>query len=350
MNINIDEVVDKIVEKQNIETQLQTQKKLKNRLQKKGTLKFRTEISITEKEIINLNKQLTIYINEIDAYMEELVSVIKQKKNAITITVGNYKGGAGKTSNTVNLAHVFANYGLRVLVGDMDAQTNATKVLMLTKSLEYPDEVISIDKTIMKGVQEESFEGIPVSIVPNLDLLPTSIEFQDFSKHIFKKSLSDEDSDFTIDRLLQPLKKDYDIILLDIPPLNIEVTRNAVCTSDYVIVSLQTQERSLGGAEDFEKELQKMVDKYGIKVEILGVLAVLLKNKRKSDEFIVEKATEIFGAENLYKQVIPQMDRVPSQDLIGLSVVDRHDKAVYDVYKDVAIETLERIYYFEKLL
>ncbi|WP_141009445.1 ParA family protein, partial [Listeria monocytogenes] len=67
-------------------------------------------------------------------------------------TVGNYKGGAGKTTNVVLLAYKLAKKGLKVCVLDLDPQSNATKSLLLTKSSLYQDEVVTIEKTLMTGI------------------------------------------------------------------------------------------------------------------------------------------------------------------------------------------------------
>ena len=136
---------------------------------------------------------------------------------------------------------------------------------------------------------------------------------------------------------------------MDIPPLNIECTKNAVLASDYVLISLQTQARSLDGAEQFVKQLQKVSTKYQHNIEIVGALPVMLKKKRASDQFILDQAKISFGEGNLFRQVIPNLDRVPTQDLKGIVLEDRHDMRLNSVFTDIAHEFLERLYYFETI-
>ncbi|MDL4922399.1 ParA family protein [Enterococcus gallinarum] len=236
---------------------------------------------------------------------------------------------------------------LDVLVVDMDAQTNATKALMVIKSVNNPEEVISIQKTIMRGVQEGSLEGIAVEIVDHLQLLPTLIEFEDFAKYLYKSTDSDYEADHLFSKLLKLLKKDVDLIILDIPPLNIECTKNAVLASEYVLISLQTQTRSLDGAEQFVKQRKKVSAKYDHNVEIVGVLPVMLKKQRASDQFILDQSKVSFGEGNLFQQVIPNLDRVPTQDLKRIVLEDRHDMRLNTVFTNIAYEFLERLYYFE---
>ncbi|PFR25764.1 ParA family protein, partial [Bacillus cereus] len=94
---------------------------------------------------------------------------------AITITVGNYKGGVGKTTNAVLNSYEFAKKGKRTLLVDLDPQSNATKSLMLTKSILNPDEIVTVEKTLMKGIQEGNLDGLEVEITDNLYLIPSYV-------------------------------------------------------------------------------------------------------------------------------------------------------------------------------
>lgn len=54
--------------------------------------------------------------------------------------------------------------------------------------------------------------------------------------------------------------------------MSLEVTKNAVVASDYVLIALQTQERSLTGAENYINELIKLKEQYDLDIEVVGVL------------------------------------------------------------------------------
>ena len=109
----------------------------------------------------------------------------KKRSRAITLTIGNQKGGVGKTTNTYLIAYVLSQFGINTLVVDLDPQSNSTKTLMLTKSKDN-DEINTINKTIMRGVEEHDFTDLPVDIQPHLDLLPSYIDFEDFTKYLYK--------------------------------------------------------------------------------------------------------------------------------------------------------------------
>ncbi|MEQ6001683.1 ParA family protein, partial [Bacillus amyloliquefaciens] len=134
-----------------------------------------------------------------------------------------------------------------------------------------------------------------------------------------------------------------------VPPMTLEVTKNAVVASDYVLIALQTQERSLTGAENYVNELIKLKEQYDLDIEVVGILPVLLKNNGKVDEYIMENAREIFGEENLFKNVVPQMERIKRFDVNGITEKDRHDMNVIELYETISDELLSRIDMFEKM-
>ncbi|EAC9457647.1 ParA family protein, partial [Listeria monocytogenes] len=264
------------------------------------------------------------------------------------ITVGNYKGGAGKTTNVVLLAYKLAKKGLKVCVLDLDPQSNATKSLLLTKSSLYQDEVVTIEKTLMTGISEKNLDGLEVKIMDNLYLLPSYIDFEDFPKYLYKNTSNQREEDYYLKNIFTPLQGKYDIVLIDVPPMSKAVTRNAVICSDYVLISLQTHERSLSGAESYVEELNKLHNEYDLDLEVVGVLPVIHKNNGSVDQYVMEVAKETFGEDNLFENVVPQMERIKRFDVNGITDKDRHDQKVLNLYDKVSDELLDRINYFEE--
>lgn len=275
-------------------------------------------------------------------FMEE--SIVKLKKvGPKVITIGNYKGGAGKTTNAVMIGYVLSTLGIKTLVLDMDPQSNATKSLMLTRSANNEGAVPAINKTLMAGIEQGSFVDLPVEIVENLTLVPSFIDFEDFPKYIYQNVKAEYDQDFLVKRLLDEIKTDYDVIIIDVPPMSKEVTKNAIIASDYVLISLQTQERSLTGAESYVKELISLMKKYDLDLDLLGILQVLHKNNGKVDQYIMDKAIESFDGDNIFKTVVPQMERLKRFDVNGITNKDLHDKKVITKYTEVVREFIDRL-------
>lgn len=279
--------------------------------------------------------------------VKRLHDQITSRGRGYTIMIANQKGGVGKTTNTYLIGYTLAKMGVRTLVADLDPQSHSTKTLMLTKSHDS-EEVNAVSKTLMLGVQEHDLTDLIVPILPNLDLVPSYIDFADFPKYLYKNTSDEYGETHLLQPLFAPLIPKYDVVLFDMPPLNLEITRNAVVMTDYIIVSLQTQEDSLTGAHDFINVLLKLKKEYDLPVEILGFLPMLLDRRGPVDKYILTAATKEFGQENLFKEMVPQMARIKRFPINGITDNDKFDKKVLAKYQRVTTEVIDRLLYFEE--
>ena len=263
-------------------------------------------------------------------------------KQAIVVTFGNFKGGTGKTTNSTMLAHSLAEMGHKVLLCDQDPQANATSLYLKTKA-HVTDEIVSFNKTLMAAIQEEDLKQIVTEIKPNLYLLPSFSDFALYPRFLEKKFPNTVDRVHYFNSLLEPLKADYDFIFIDVPPTISIITDAALYASDFVVVVLQTQERSLAGAEVFTNYLQSLIDDYEADLDIIGILPVILKNGAAVDLATLENAKEAFGEENLFTNVVMNMERLKRFDITGITDEDMHDRRVHKVYNDIAKEFIERL-------
>ena len=273
--------------------------------------------------------------------MEE--NYVLETKEAIVVTFGNFKGGTGKTTNSTMIAYALASLGYKVLLCDQDPQANATSLFLKTKSL-LTDEIVAFNKTLMAAIQEEDLNQIVTEVKENLYLLPSFSDFALYPRFLEKKFPNDISSRVKyFSTLIEPLKKDYDFIFIDVPPTISVITDAALYATDFVVVVLQTQERSLQGAEVFTGYLQSLIDDYGADLDIIGILPVLLKNGAAVDLATLDSAREIFGPENLFENLVLNMERLKRFDITGITNDDMHDRKVHKSYKAIAQEFIKRI-------
>lgn len=284
------------------------------------------------------------------------------------ILYGNMKGGVGKTTNSVMTAYQLAKLGYKTLVCDLDPQANATQLLRRTYGLQHGTD-LQINKTMMVALTEENIKSAIVNIMDNLYLLPSSEDFKNYPDFLEMKFMLDkekiESGDSTtlqsemskvkeqrISYFAQQLAKvrdDYDFVIIDVPPTLSIFTDSAIYATDFVIIVLQTQQRSLDGAETFFEYLQQMYNDYAnIDFDILGVLAVLLKNNVGLDNQILKDAETDFGKDMLFNQIIRHMERLKRYDRTGiaekgLTKYDMHDTRLHYIYNTLTKEIVARL-------
>lgn len=284
------------------------------------------------------------------------------------ILYGNMKGGVGKTTNSVMTAYQLAKLGYKTLVCDLDPQANTTQLLRRTYGLQHGTD-LQIGKTMMVALTEENIKPAIVNIMDNLYLLPSSEDFKNYPDFLEMKFMLDkekiESGDSTtlqgemskvkeqrISYFAQQLAKvrdEYDFVIIDVPPTLSVFTDSAIYATDYVIIVLQTQQRSLDGAETFFEYLQQMYNDYAnIDFDILGVLAVLLKNNVGLDNQILKDAEADFGKDMLFNQIIRHMERLKRYDRTGiaekgLTKYDMHDTRLHYIYNTLTKEIVARL-------
>lgn len=265
------------------------------------------------------------------------------------ITFANFKGGTGKTTNSTMIGYHLAKKGYKTLLVDLDPQANATALYSITRQKQR-DEVITFNKTLMVAIAEEDLESIVTPIADNLFLLPSFADFTSYPLFLEQKFPNDIPKRSTyFSELMQGLDEEFDFILFDVPPTLATFTDSAVLSSDYIVIVLQTQERSFIGAGAFIQYLKELRYAYPTKFDVLGILPVLQKNNAIVDQSVLKNASEAFGKDNMFSTVVKNMERLKRYDMKGIvdpdinKTYDVHDKRVHELYDDVTNELLERI-------
>lgn len=265
------------------------------------------------------------------------------------VTLANLKGGVGKTTNTCMTAYALAEKGYRVLIVDKDPQANVTAFFIST--MEQRGETVPNleDKFLLNGINAGSLKNCIIPVMKNLDMIPTSPRFQ-YYPYTLERMFKGSSDAVELQRityfssLLEGIKENYDYIFIDVPPTISKFTDAALYATDYVVIILQTHQRALQGAEIFVEYLNDIiVSRFGHRLEIAGVLAVILKQDSQVDQATLVNAENTFGLENMFKTQIKQMERLKRYDITGITSDNNHDKRVLEIYKGLAEELLNRI-------
>ncbi|WP_203633317.1 ParA family protein [Lacticaseibacillus suibinensis] len=259
---------------------------------------------------------------------------------ATTYVVGNFKGGVGKTKLVTMLAYENAAVkGKRTLVVDLDPQGNATSILAKTGDIPV------IERNITNGFIDGDLTKQITNILPNLDIIGSNTAFRSLPKILMKKFPDDDLSAMTyLRKLLEPLQASYDSIYLDVPPTISDYSDNAMMAADYCIIVLQTQSLSLDGAKTYIAYMQYLADTFDSKLDILGIVACMLRPGGRVDESIIEEARQTYG-NNVLSTVIRYQERLKAYDVEGIHVgetksglKDSWDIKAHGVFVDVLDE------------
>lgn len=263
---------------------------------------------------------------------------------AITIVVGNFKGGVGKTKVSVMASWELAfDRNKKVLLVDMDPQGNASTLIARSTG------VTEINTSIFEGFKNGSLKECIVKVTDNLHMIPAQVSFKNLPKFLYTNVKDEIEQVSYFKKLLDPIKEDYDYIFIDVPPTISDFSDNAMMAADYVLIILQAQELSLEGAETYKTYLQFMVDNYDADIQVAGVLPVLLRPGGRVDMLTVERAKELFGDDNVMKNVVKHLERLKVWDVTGITNNDQHDKKAHQVFIDVVDELLEKLKHFEEV-
>lgn len=242
---------------------------------------------------------------------------------ATTYTVGNFKGGVGKTKIVTMLAYDNALIkNKKTLVLDLDPQANASQILAKTANIE------TISKTVTQGVNEKDLSTCITPIMDNLDLIACDTGFRAFSSYVLKGFEDEKEQISVISNLLEPLKNEYDSIFIDVPPTISEYSDNAMAASDYSIIAFQTQEESLDGVGKYIGYQNYMVEKFGINLQIIAIIACMLEPNSDLDSEVFNEAKELYGTAIL-DTIITYQNRLKRYSREGISL-EKHKNGKYN--------------------
>ena len=166
----------------------------------------------------------------------------------------NYKGGVGKTSCIVNIAASLVKTGKRVLLVDLDAQSNSSIWLMRVERWNELNTnggyIYSIFEPGLKRLQDIVIRDVVEErdgrkLLPGLDLLPTGFDLIDL-EHEYEPP-EDEPVFVRFWKQLKALEPDYDYILLDCPPNVLRASQCGLFCANEVIVPANPDALSLIG-------------------------------------------------------------------------------------------------------
>ncbi|MDQ0149667.1 ParA family protein [Eubacterium multiforme] len=250
------------------------------------------------------------------------------KKTEI-ISLFNIKGGVAKTTSTANLGACLSQYNKKVLLIDLDPQSNLTK---LFKAYNIDDLSVAnalLDKTvdINNIIKSTDFE--------NIDIIPSNIKLAFAEREILLDVSRSQQN--RLSRAIRTLSKDYDYILIDCPPALNMITINALCASTDILVPIKIDKFALDGFEYLMDSIEQIKDEFNPDLNFKGCFITM--DTATTVNKTIKKELKLDLKDKLFNTTIKQNVKVIESTFEESPVVFSSKKARASInYKDLVKE------------
>ena len=245
------------------------------------------------------------------------------------VSIFNIKGGVAKTTSTANLGACLSQQGKKVLLVDLDSQSNLTK-LFKTYSIEdlsISDVLLDKNLDIHKAIKRTDFE--------NLDIISANINLTFTERNILLDETRSQQDRLVI--ALSQINDEYDYCLIDCPPsLNI-ITVNALCASDEVFVPIKIDKFALDGLEYLLDRISEIKENFNSNLNFKGCFITM--DTATTVNRVIKKELKNLLGDKIFNTTIKQNVKVIESTFDECPVVFSNKKARASInYRDLCKE------------
>ena len=226
------------------------------------------------------------------------------------LSIVNQKGGVGKTTTSINLAACLHKMKRKVLLIDLDPQSNATR----GSGIDSATLQSSVNDVLLGRSSID--EAIVSSVYDGYDLLPATPALTESEVSLVSKN----NREFILKNTLEDISSNYDYILMDCPPsLNI-LTVNSLVSATGVLIPVQCEFYALQGLSELVNTINQIQNSSNESLKIEGILRTMFDSRNNLSNDVSDQLTEYFPNE-LYKTKIPRNIRVAEAPSHGKSIL-----------------------------
>lgn len=258
------------------------------------------------------------------------------------ITFSLQKGGVSKTTTCAITGFLLAKEGYKVLCIDFDSQGNLTYLLTQQSIYDFNG------KTVLEAVKEANAEKYIISVknLDNIDLLPSNDYLALFPKFLYEdypKLRRSRNKINALKETIEPIRDQYDFILIDTPPSLSDQTFNALNASNYVVIPYGTDQFTYDALLPFYETVNHTHKNFNPDLQVAGILPRIIDIRVGETQEFLDKLDkhEVYG-KHRFKTTISSGSQTRRLPMYGLAENKELNKAIKE-YIPYVKELLQRV-------
>lgn len=253
-------------------------------------------------------------------------------KKGKVIAVANQKGGVGKTTSAINIAAALAKKRKKVLLIDSDPQGNASSGV----GFFNVEESHNLYDAYSGSVQLQDI--IITTSSKNLDLVSSNINLVGVELEM----VSANKRQFFLKTLLEPIRPNYDFIVIDCPPSLGLLTVNALTAADSVLIPMQCEYFAMEGLAQLVSTIRSVKKSFNKSLYIEGLLLTMFDKRNRLTHQVAQEIGKHFK-DQLFITVVPRNVRLSESPSHGKTIFQYDEKSTGAVaYGKVVNEFLKK--------